>query len=131
MDKSLLKCDFVRYSPQALSLANIKTTQGFFDINRKESATSFKDSCFELEVIVLQKTGAQSVNEYDYYERTTNLGAIALCSTFKLTSSYRKEEKNIDYDHLHARCKTYLQVEKEVMIHHTVPIELRKHVNKN
>ena len=44
VDRPILKCDCIRYTPPSLNLVNGENNQVFIDIPREGSAISLKDS---------------------------------------------------------------------------------------
>ena len=52
VDRPILKCDCIRYTPASLNLMNGENNQAFIDIPREDSAISLKDSYLALDFIV-------------------------------------------------------------------------------
>ena len=48
IDRPILKCDCIRYTPPSLNLINGKCNQIFIDLPREYSAISLKDSYLEV-----------------------------------------------------------------------------------
>ena len=60
VDRTILKCDFITYTPPSLNLVNGKNNQTFDDIPREEKAFSLKDTYLELDFNVTQRAGAHA-----------------------------------------------------------------------
>ena len=60
VDRPIIKCDYVRYTPHSLSLVNGENNQIFIDIPREDSAISLKDSYLELAFNVTPGAGAHA-----------------------------------------------------------------------
>ena len=86
IDRRILKCDYIRYSPSESSTINTPNSQIYINIPREDSVISLLNSYLELNFDVLQ---AVSGNRYaDGADiRLVNLGAIALFCIYKLTTS--------------------------------------------
>ena len=99
IDRKTLKCDYITYSPSEIS--TISTPNGQININipREDSVISLVNSYLELNSDVLQ---AVSGNRYAHGAdiRLVNLGAIALFSIFKLTTSSGEHLQAINHAHI-------------------------------
>ena len=104
VDRGILKCDYIRYSPSEISTINTPNSQIYIDIPRKDSVISLLYSYFELNLDVLK---AAIINRYADADdiRLINLGPIALFSNYRLTTSSGKHLENID--HVHLVCLMY------------------------
>ena len=100
VDRPILKCDYIRYTPPSLNLVNGESIQMFNDIPREESAISLKDSYLELDFNVTNRAGAQARYADGDHIISVNLGSIALFNKYRLTSSDGKEIKEIDNAHV-------------------------------
>ena len=99
INRDILKCDYIRYSPSEISTINTANSQVYINIPREDSVISLLNSYLELNFDVLR---ADSSNRYlDGNDiRLVNLGQIGLFSNYKLTFSSRKHLENIDHAHI-------------------------------
>ena len=56
VDRRILKCDYIRYSPAEVSTINIANSQIYINILREDSVISLLNSYLELDFDVLQAT---------------------------------------------------------------------------
>ena len=97
INRDIPKCDYIRYSPSDISTINTPNSQGYINIPREDSVISLLNSYLEINFDVLH---AATIDRYvDDDIRLVNLGAIALFSNYKLTSS-GKHLKIIDHAHI-------------------------------
>ena len=54
IDRRILKCDYIKYSPSAISTINTPNSQIYINIPREDSAISLLNSYIELNFDVLQ-----------------------------------------------------------------------------
>ena len=99
VDRRILKCDYIRYSPAEISTINTANSQIYINIPREDSVISLLNSYLELNFAVLQ---AASNNRYVDANNLTivNLGPIALFSNYKLTTSSGKHLEEISHAHI-------------------------------
>ena len=99
MDRRILKCDYIRYSPAEISTKNTAKSQIYINIPREDSVISLLKSYIELNFDVLR---ADNSNRYvDANDiRLVNLGPIALFSNYKLTTSSGKHLEEISHAHI-------------------------------
>ena len=99
VNRDILKCDYIRYSPSEISAINTANSQVYINIPREDSVISLLNSYLELNFDVLR---ADNSNRYlDGNDiRLVNLGSIALFSNYKLTTSSGKHLENIDHAHI-------------------------------
>ena len=99
IDRRILKCDYIRYSPAEISTINTANSQIYINIPREDSVISLLNSYIELNFDVLR---ADNSNRYvDANDiRLVNLGPIALFSNYKLTSSSGKHLEEISHAHI-------------------------------
>ena len=99
INRDILKCDYIRYSPSEISAINAANSQVYINIPREDSVTSLLNSYLELNFDVLR---ADNSNRYlDGNDiRLVNLGPIGLFSNYKLTTSSGKHLENIDHGHI-------------------------------
>ena len=98
VDRKILKCDYIRYSPAEISTINTANSQTYINIPREDSVISLLKSYLELNFDVLK---AGSNNRYADTDdiRLTNLGAIALFSVYKLVTSSSKHLEEVTHAH--------------------------------
>ena len=99
INKDILKCDYIRYSPSEISTMNIPNSQVDYNIPREDSVFSLLNSYLELNFDVLH---AATNNRYaDGNDiRLVDLRPIALFSNYKLTTSSGKHIEIIDHAHI-------------------------------
>ena len=98
IDRSILKCDFIRYSPAEISTIITANSQIFINIPREDSVISLLNSYLELNFDVLQAaSNKRYVDTSDI--RLVNMGPITLFSNYKLTTSSGKLLEEISYAH--------------------------------
>ena len=99
VNRDILKCDYIRYSPSEISTINTANSQVYINIPREDSVISLFNSYLELNFDVLHAaTNNSYVDGIDI--RLVNLGPIALFSNYKLTTSSGKHLENIDHAHI-------------------------------
>ena len=99
INRDILKCDYIRYSPSEISTINSTNSQVYINIPREDSVISLLNSYLELKFDVLR---ADNSNRYvDGNDiRPVNLGPIALFSNYKLSTSSGKHLEKIDHAHI-------------------------------
>ena len=99
VDRKILKCDYIRYSPAEISTINTANSQIYINIPREGSVISLLNSYIKLNFDVLR---ADNSNRYvDTNDiRLVNLGPIALFSNYKLTTSSGKHLEEISHAHI-------------------------------
>ena len=99
VDRKILKCDYIRYSPAEISTINTANSQIYINIQREDSVISLLNSYIELNFDVLRAD-----NSYRYVDandiRLINLGPIAFFSNYKLTTSSSKHLEEISNAHI-------------------------------
>ena len=99
INRDILKCDYIRYSPSEINTINTANSQVYINIPREDSVISLLNSYLELNFDVLHvRTNNRYANDNDI--RLVNLGPIALFSNYKLTTSSGKHLENIDHAHI-------------------------------
>ena len=99
VDRRILKCDYIRYSPAETSTINTPISQIYINIPREDSVISLLNSYFALSFEVIKRAdNSRYANGNDI--RRVNLGPIALFSNFKLTTSSGKHLEDISHAHL-------------------------------
>ena len=86
VNRDILKCDYIRYSPSEISTINTANSQIYIIRPRKDSVISLLNSYLDLNLDVLH---AATNNIYADGKdiRLVNLGPVALFSNYKLTTS--------------------------------------------
>ena len=99
VDRRILKCDYIRYSPAETSTINTPNSQIYINIPREDSVISLLNSYLDLSFEVIKRAdNSRYANGNDI--RLVNLGPIALFSNFKLTTSSGKHLEDISHAHL-------------------------------
>ena len=99
VDRRILKCDYIRYSPAVTSTISTPNSQIYINIPREDSVISFLNSYLDLNFEVIKKAdNSRYANGNDI--RLVNLGPIALFSNFKLRTSSGKHLQDINHAHL-------------------------------
>ena len=99
VDRKILKCDYIRYSPAEISTINTANSQIYINIPREDSVISLLNSYLELNSDVLQaRTNDRYVDGNNI--RLVNLAPIALFSNYKLTSSSGKHLEEVSHAHI-------------------------------
>ena len=99
VDRRILKCDYIRYSPAETSTINNPNSQIYIKIPGEDSVISLLNSYLDLNFEVIKK-----VDDYRYGNgndiKLVNLGPIALFSNFELITSSGKHLEDISHAHL-------------------------------
>ena len=98
VDRRILKCDYIRYSPAETSTINTPNSQININVPRKDSVISLLNSFLDLNFEVIKKDDSRYANASEI--KLVNLGPIALFSNFKLTTSSGKHLEDINHAHL-------------------------------
>ena len=99
VDRRILKCDYIRYSPAETSTINTPNSQIYINIPREDSVISLLNSYLDFSFEVIKRAdNSRYGNGNDV--RLINLGPIALFSNFKLTTSSGKHLEDISHAHL-------------------------------
>ena len=99
VDRRILKCDYIRYSPAETSTKNTPNSQIYINIPREDSVFSLLNSYLDLNFEIIEKADdSRYGNGNDI--RLVNLGPIALFSIFKLATSSGKHLEDISHAHL-------------------------------
>ena len=99
INRDILKCDYIRYSPSEISLINTANSQVYIIMPREDSVISLLNSYLELNFDVLHSaTNNRYVDGNDI--RLVNLGPIALFSNYTLATSPGKHLEYIDHTHI-------------------------------
>ena len=100
INRDILKCDYIRYSPSEISTINTANSQVYINIPREDSVISLLNSYLELNFDVLHAAAPNNRYADGNDIRLVNLGPIALFSNYKLTTSSAKHLENIDHAHI-------------------------------
>ena len=99
IDRKILKCDYIRYSPAETSTINTPNSQIYINIPKEDSVISFLNSYLDLSFEVIKRAdNSRYANRNDI--RLVNSGPSALFSNFKLTTSSGKHLEDISHPHL-------------------------------
>ena len=86
VDRKMLKCDYIRYSPAEIGKINTASNQLYNNVPREDSVISLLNSYLEKTFDVLHAAiGNRFVDGIDI--RLVNIGPIELFSIYKLTTS--------------------------------------------
>ena len=89
VDRRILKCDYIRYSPAETSTINTHNSQIYINIPREDSVIRLLNSYLDLDFEVVKRVdNSRYANGNDI--RLVNLGPTALFSNFKLKTSSGK-----------------------------------------
>ena len=99
VDRRILKCDYIRYSPSEISTINTANSQIYIKIPREDSVISLLNSYLDLNFDVVH---AANNNRYaDGNDiRLVNLGPVALFSNYKLTTSSGTRLEDVSHAHI-------------------------------
>ena len=99
VNRNILKCDYIIYSPSEISTITTANTQTYINIPKEGSVNSELDSRVDLYFDFLHAaTGNRYVIADDI--RLINFGPIALSSKYYLTSSCGKHIESIGHPHI-------------------------------
>ena len=99
IDRRILKCDDIRYSPSEISTINTPNSQIYMNIPREDSVISLLNSYIEINFDILKAATSNRYADADDI-RLINLGPFALFSNYKLTTSSGKHLEKIDHAHI-------------------------------
>ena len=99
VDRRILKCDYIRYSPSEISTINTPKSHIYINIPREDSLISLLISYIDLNFDVVH--GINNTRYADGNEiRLVNLGPVALFSNYKLTTSSGKHLEEVGHAHI-------------------------------
>ena len=98
VDRKILKCDYIRYSPTDISTINTPNSQIYINIPREDSAISLLNKYLELNFDVLHTTTNNRYTDADDI-RIVNLGVMALFSIYKLVTHSSKHLEEVTNAH--------------------------------
>ena len=99
INRKISKYDYIRYSPSEISTINTAISQVCIIIPREGSVISLLNSNLELSFDVIHAATNNRYADGDNI-RLVNLGAIALFSNYKLTTSSGKQLESIYHTHI-------------------------------
>ena len=99
VDRRILKCDYIRYSPAEISTINTPNSQIYINMPREDSVVSLINSYLDLNFKVIKKADDSRYGDGNDI-RLVNLGPIALFSNFTLTTSSGKHLEDISHARL-------------------------------
>ena len=99
VDRRILKCDYIRYSPAETSTINTPNSQIYINIPREDSVIGLLNSYLDLNFEVVQKADSSRYGNGNDI-KLVNLGPIAFFSIFKLTTSSGKDLEDMSQAHL-------------------------------
>ena len=99
IDGTILKCDYLRYSPSEISAINTGNSQIYNDITREDSLISLLNSYLQ---VIFDVLNAATNNRCVVGEniKLIILGPIAFFSNYKLTTNSGKHLEKIDHAHI-------------------------------
>ena len=99
VNRNILKCDYIRYSPSETSTIKTPNSQICINIPREASFISVLNSYLDLKFEVIKKADdSRFANGNDI--RLINLGPLALFSNIKITTSSGKHLEDISLAHI-------------------------------
>ena len=99
VDRRILKCDFISYSPAETSTINTPNSQIYINIPREDSVISLLNSYLDLNFEVIRKADNSRCASGSGIKLFI-LGPIPLFSNFKMTTSSGKHLEDISHAHL-------------------------------
>ena len=98
VDRRILKCDYIRYSPAEISTINTANSQTYINIPREDSVISLLNSYLELNFHVIHAVNNnRHVDANDI--RLVNLCPLALFSVYKLVTASSKHLGEVNHAH--------------------------------
>ena len=99
VNRNILKCDYIRYSPSETSTINTAISHISINIPTEDSVISLLNSYVNLDFDVLHAaTGNRYVENID--KSLVNLGPIALFSNYRMTTTSGKHLEDISHAHI-------------------------------
>ena len=99
VDRRILKCDYIRYSPSEISTKNTAYSQIYINIPREDSLISLLNSYIDLNFDVVHAANNDRYANNNNI-RLVNLGPVALFSNYKLTTSSGKHLEDVSHVHI-------------------------------
>ena len=104
VDRTILNCDYIRYSPAEISTINTPNSQNYINIPRGDSVNSLLASLIRTNFNALHAATNNRHADNDNI-RLVNDGPIAFFSNYKLQSSCGKHIE--EFNHAHIVCLMY------------------------
>ena len=99
VDRRILKCDYIRYSPAETSTINTPNSQIYINIPREDSVFPLLNSYLDLNFEVIKRAdNSRYANGNDI--RLVIFGSDCFFSNFKLTTSSGKHLEDISHAHI-------------------------------
>ena len=99
VDRRILKCDYIRYSPAETYTIKTPNSQIYINIPREDSITSLLNSYLDLNFAVIKKAdNSRYANGNDI--SLMKLDPLALFNKFKLTMSSGRHLEDIGHAHI-------------------------------
>ena len=99
VDRTILKCDYTRYSPPEMSTTSTPNSQIYINIPREDCVISLLNSYLDLNFEVFKRSdNSRYANGDD--TKLVNLAPTALFSDFKLTTSSGRHLEDISHAHI-------------------------------
>ena len=99
VDRRILECDYIRYSPSEISTENTPNSQIYMNIPREDNVISLSKSYLDLNFEVIKSAdNSRYANGNDI--RLINLGQIDWFNNFNLTTSSGKHIEDISHAHI-------------------------------
>ena len=112
IDRRILECDYIRYSPSEISTKNTPSSRIYINIPGEDRVISLLNSYLELNFDVLQAaTGNRYVDGADII--LVNLLVIALFSIYILATSSGKHLEEVNHAHIVSLMYMLLSSSKE------------------
>ena len=99
VDRKILKCDLLRFSPAENSTINTPNCQIYINIPRVDSVISLLNTYLDLNIEVLKKADNSRYGNGSEL-RLVNLGLTAMFSTCKLTANIGKHLEDVTHTHI-------------------------------
>ena len=99
IDRRIVKCDSIRYSPSEKSKMNTPKSQIYIKIPREDSVISLLNIYLDLNLDVLHAAAGYRYADGDNI-RLVNLAVIASFSIYKLTTSSGKHLEEVSNSHM-------------------------------
>ena len=99
VDRRILKCDYIRYSPSEISTINTPNSQIYINFARGDSVKCLLGSLLRLNFVVLHAVTNNRYTDGDDI-RLVNEGPIVLFNIYKLQSSSGKHSEEMNLAHI-------------------------------
>ena len=112
IERSILKCDYIRYSPSEISTIKTPNNQIYINIPREDCVISLLKSYLEINFDVLKAaTGNRYADGADI--RLVNLAVIAFSGIYNITTSSGRHLEEINHAHIVSLMYKLLSSSKE------------------